>query len=110
MNIKNEKIEEKGWLESLCEGFGLLAAYVMVFVLLWEGILGMAGAKQPTRFPPRVAAIGCDPFSRVQTDVQLGLSPIAREQQEETWWQPSPSWGGGVVCKGKFTKKMMGRA
>lgn len=45
MNIKNEKIEEKGWLESLCEGFGLLAAYVMVFVLLWEGILGMAGAK-----------------------------------------------------------------
>jgi hypothetical protein len=45
MNIKNEKIEEKGLLESLCEGFGLLASYVMVFVLLWEGILGMAGAK-----------------------------------------------------------------
>lgn len=45
MNIKNEPIKEKGILESLCEGFGLLASYVMVFVLLWEGILGMAGAK-----------------------------------------------------------------
>jgi len=45
MNIKNEKMNDKGLLESLCEGFGLLASYVMVFVLLWEGILGMAGAK-----------------------------------------------------------------
>lgn len=45
MNIKNEEIKEKGILESLCEGFGLLASYVMIFVLLWEGILGMAGAK-----------------------------------------------------------------
>lgn len=45
MNIKNEKIEKKGILESLCEGFGLLASYVMVFVLLWEGVLSAAGAK-----------------------------------------------------------------
>ena len=45
MNIKKEKMNDKGLLESLCEGFGLLASYVMVFVLLWEGILGMAGAK-----------------------------------------------------------------
>lgn len=45
MNIKNENMNEKGLIESLCEGFGLLASYVIVFVLLWEGILGMAGAK-----------------------------------------------------------------
>lgn len=45
MNIKNEQMKDKGILESLCEGFGLLASYVMIFVLLWEGILGMAGAK-----------------------------------------------------------------
>lgn len=45
MNIKHEKMNDKGLLESLCEGFGLLASYVMVFVLLWEGILSMAGAK-----------------------------------------------------------------
>ena len=37
MNIKNEKMNDKGLLESLCEGFGLLASYVMVFVLLWAG-------------------------------------------------------------------------
>ncbi|MBR6892515.1 MAG: hypothetical protein IKN15_04700 [Bacteroidaceae bacterium] len=45
MNIKNENRNEKGIFESLCDGFGLLAAYVMVFFFLWEGILGMAGAK-----------------------------------------------------------------
>ena len=31
---------------------------------------------------------GCDPFSRVRSDVQLGLSPIDRERQEEAGWQP----------------------
>lgn len=45
MNIKNENRNEKGIFESLCDGFGLLAAYVMVFVLLWEGVLSAAGAK-----------------------------------------------------------------
>lgn len=45
MNIKNEPIKDKGILERLCEGFGLLASYVIVLVLLWEGVLGMAGAK-----------------------------------------------------------------
>jgi hypothetical protein len=71
---------------------------------------GNGRSKVANSVSTRVAAIGCDPFSRVQTDVQLGLSPIPAGSQEEAGWQPSPSWGGGVVCKGKFTKKMMGRA
>lgn len=44
MNIKTDK-QDKSFFESLCEGFGLLTAYVMVSYFLWEGLLGFVGAK-----------------------------------------------------------------
>jgi hypothetical protein len=45
IKVKEERENEGGFFVSLCEGFGLLAAYFMVFYFLWEGLLVHVGAK-----------------------------------------------------------------
>ena len=45
IKVKEERENEGGFFVSLCEGFGLLAAYFMVLYFLWEGLLVHVGAK-----------------------------------------------------------------
>jgi hypothetical protein len=45
IKVKEEIKNEGGFFVSLCESFGLLAAYFMVFYFLWEGLLVHVGAK-----------------------------------------------------------------
>jgi hypothetical protein len=45
IKVKEEKKNEGGFFVSLCESFGLLAAYFMVFYFLWECLLVHVGAK-----------------------------------------------------------------
>lgn len=45
IKVKEEIKNEGGFFAHLCEGFGLLAAYFMVFYFLWEGLLVHVGAK-----------------------------------------------------------------
>ena len=45
IKVKEDKKSEGGVFTSLCESFGLVAAYIMVFYFLWEGLLVHVGAK-----------------------------------------------------------------
>lgn len=45
IKVKEDRKNEGGFFAHFCEGFGLLAAYIMVFYFLWEGLLVHVGAK-----------------------------------------------------------------
>ena len=45
IKVKEERKNEGGFFEHFCESIGLLAAYIMVFYFLWEGLLVHVGAK-----------------------------------------------------------------